>query len=264
MPQRRLVVAQHLDLVLREVADSEPLAVDGRALQRRERPGDGLDQGRLARAIDAEKPDALLRLQRKLDVLQHPLFRVAGVHVVENQQRIRGTQRLAELERKRRRDVQRRELLHFRQHLHAALRLAGLGGLGLEAVDERLQVRALARLLFLLAGGEDQRLGALRFEARIVARIAPELARVDMHDGIDHAIEKIAVVRYDDQGPAVAFQPVFEPDDRVEVEVVGRLIEQQQVGPAHQRLREVEPHAPAAREARHRQVELVCCETQAC
>src|SRR5205807_9183202 len=84
-----------------------------------------------------------------------------------------------------------------------------------------------------------------------------------MHDGIDHAVEKIAVVRYDDQGTAVAFQPVFEPDDGVEVEVVGRLIEQQQVGWAHQRLREVKPHAPAARKARHRQLTLAGGETKA-
>ena len=36
---------------------------------------------------------------------------------------------------------------------------------------------------------------------------------------------------------------------RLEVEVVGRFIEQQQLGRAHQRLREVESHAPAAGEA---------------
>jgi hypothetical protein len=34
--------------------------------------------------------------------------------------------------------------------------------------------------------------------------------------------------------------------------VVGRLVEQQQVGARHQRPREVEPHAPAAGEARDR------------
>jgi hypothetical protein len=69
-------------------------------------------------------------------------------HVFEHEQRVRRAQRLAELEGERRGDVQRREVLHLRQHLHAALRLARLGRLGAEAVDERLQVRALARLLF--------------------------------------------------------------------------------------------------------------------
>ena len=48
--------------------------------------------------------------------------------------------------------------------------------------------------------------------------------------------------------PRIAAEPALEPDDRVEVEVVGRLVEQQQVRRAHQRAREVEPHAPAAGE----------------
>ena len=51
-------------------------------------------------------------------------------------------------------------------------------------------------------------------------------------------------------------QPLLEPHDRVEVEVVGRLVEQHQVGGAHQRLRQVEPHPPPAREARNRKSKL--------
>ena len=54
------------------------------------------------------------------------------------------------------------------------------------------------------------------------------------------------------QRARVAAEPVLEPQHRVEVEVVGRLVEQQQVRAAHQRLREVEAHPPAAGEARHR------------
>ena len=45
--------------------------------------------------------------------------------------------------------------------------------------------------------------------------------------------------------------------------MVGRLVEQQQVRGAHQRLREVEPHAPAAGEARHGLRDLLARETQA-
>ena len=57
-------------------------------------------------------------------------------------------------------------------------------------------------------------------------------------------------MRDQQQRARVAREPVLEPEHGVEVEVVGRLVEQQQVGAAHQRLREVEPHAPAAGEAR--------------
>ena len=59
-------------------------------------------------------------------------------------------------------------------------------------------------------------------------------------------------MRDQQQRSRIALQPVLEPEHGVEVEVVGRLVEQQQVGAAHQRLREIEAHAPAAGEARHR------------
>ncbi|MBV6475659.1 MAG: hypothetical protein MOGDAGHF_01213 [Rhodocyclaceae bacterium] len=45
--------------------------------------------------------------------------------------------------------------------------------------------------------------------------------------------------------------------------MVGRLVEQQQVGAAHQRLGEVEAHAPAAGEFRHRAVEILVLEAEA-
>jgi hypothetical protein len=89
-------------------------------------------------------------------------------------------------------------------------------------------------------------MNALLLEARIIARVAPQLLLVDVHDRRDNAVEKIAVMRHDHQRASVALEPFLEPDDGIEIEVVGRLIEQQQVGGAHQRLREVEAHAPAS------------------
>ena len=69
---------------------------------------------------------------------------------------------------------------------------------------------------------------------------------------VDDAVEKIAVVRDEQQRAGIAREPVLEPQHGVEVEVIGGLVEQQQVRAAHQRLREIEPHAPAAGEARDR------------
>ena len=85
------------------------------------------------------------------------------------------------------------------------------------------------------------------------------MCTIDVH----HAVEEVAVVRDDEQRAGVALEPVLQPDDGVEVEVVGRLVEQQQVGRAHQRLREVQAHAPAAGEARHRLLHLLVREAQA-
>jgi hypothetical protein len=56
-------------------------------------------------------------------------------------------------------------------------------------------------------------------------------------------------VRDQQQRSLVAAQPVLEPEHGIEIQVIRRLVEQQQVRAAHERLREVEPHAPAAGEA---------------
>ena len=68
----------------------------------------------------------------------------------------------------------------------------------------------------------------------------------------DHRVEKFAVVRDQQQRAGIALEPVFEPEHGVEIEVVGRLVEQQQVGAAHQRLGQIQAHAPAAGEFAHR------------
>ncbi len=59
----------------------------------------------------------------------------------------------------------------------------------------------------------------------------------------------------------IAREPLLEPEHGVEVEVIGGLVEQQQIGAAHERLREVEPHSPAAGKAADRIV--VACRGKA-
>ena len=230
------------------------------AVEQRQLADQGLDQRRLAGAVRAQQADAVAGLQAEADLVQDPrahrwravaLRDVARVHVVEAQQRVRQLQRLAEV------DVQVALGAHgfgageLGQALHPRLRLLGLAGLGLEAVDELLQVRALDLLLLesdlLLA----QVLGALALEGGVVARIQLGLAFVQVQRVRGHAVEELAVVRDQQQRAGVLEQPLLQPQHRVQVEVVGGLVEQQQVGRAHQGAREVEAHAPAAGERRH-------------
>ena len=158
----------------------------------------------------------------------------------------------------------RRELLHALQRLDPALRLLGLAGLGLEAVDELLQVRDLVLLLREArpAAAPAARRASPRTRCSC-RRSAIELGVVDVQRDVGHRVEEFAVVADHDHRAAVALQPGFEPDQRVEVQVVGRLVEQQQVGRAHQRARQLQAHAPAAGEAVDRRVELVGLEAQA-
>ena len=63
--------------------------------------------------------------------------------------------------------------------------------------------------------------------------------------------------------PLAADEPLLKPHHRVEVEVVGRLVEEQQVRAAHQGLREVEPDPPPAREVRDGASEVFRVEPEA-
>ena len=69
-----------------------------------------------------------------------------------------------------------------------------------------------------------------------------------VHDVLNYRIQEVAVVGDQQQGAGVVAQPVFQPEDGVQIQVVGRFVEQQQVGRAHQRLRQVQAHPPAAGE----------------
>ncbi|RMS04166.1 hypothetical protein ALP75_200190 [Pseudomonas syringae pv. actinidiae] len=121
------------------------------------------------------------------------------------------------------------QLFHALQRLYAALCLAGLGGLGLEARNVFLHVRTLHLLLLvglLLLG---QTFCASAFKGAVAPAIEGDLALLDVGDVIDHRIEKVPVVGNQQQGAGIALEPVLEPQNGVEVQVVGGLIEQQQV-----------------------------------
>ena len=95
----------------------------------------------------AEQRDAVVGVDAQVEPPQHRLARlVADRDVVERDDRRR--QRLLG-RRESRTAAPRRSTIaaigsQLRQHLDARLRLARLGGLGAEAVDEGLQVLALA------------------------------------------------------------------------------------------------------------------------
>ena len=58
------------------------------------------------------------------------------------------------------------------------------------------------------------------------------------------------------QGAGIALQPFFQPDHRIEIQVVGRFIEQQQIRAANQCLCQVQAHPPAPGEGPYRGVQL--------
>ena len=122
----------------------------------------------------------------------------------------------------------------------------GLGGLGLEAGDERLDVAALVVLLLLELEVEALLLAARLLELVVAAGVERELALGQMQDRADRAIEQLAVVADDQHGVRIVGEIVLEPQRALEVEVVGGLVEQQQVGLGEQHGGQRHAHAPAA------------------
>jgi len=159
--------------------------------------------------------------------------------------------------------VGRRQFFHALQRLDPALGLTGLGGLGLEPCDVAFHVRTLRLLLLerlLLLG---QALGTRTFERGVAATVEGDLLLFDVGDVVDHSIEEIPVVGNQQQSALVALEEVFQPQDRIEVQVVGWFVEQQQVRGAHQRLGQVKAHAPATGKVGDRPVHLLVGEAKA-
>jgi len=240
---------------LGKVSDLQSLAGLHTAGQRFKRAGQRLDQGGLALAVGAEQTDALAVADRQ----RHPAYdglvarggSVAAIHGLHHQHRIGRRVRLAKHETEAGGELHRRQLLHFFQRLDAALGLLRLAGLGLEAGDEALQVRDL-QLLFLKPGLlQFQLLRAQDFKGRVIAAVAGQLHLVDVQHDVADRIQEFAIMRNHDQGAGIAPQPVLQPDDGIQIKMVGRLVEQQQVGRAHQGLGQIQPHAPAAGECRN-------------
>ena len=79
----------------------------------------------------------------------------------------------------------------------------------------------------------------------------------------DDAVHELAVVRGHQQRAGQRLEERLEPDDRLDVEVVGRLVHQQDVGPAEQHARHRDAHLPAARQRADVAVDPLVVEAEA-
>ena len=162
-----------------------------------------------------------------------------------------------------RRAVARRALdpLHLVELLGARLRLARAGA-GAEAGDEALEPLDL-RLLALDGAPERQLARGLLLAPGVpgpgeVAR-APRLEL--QHRGADR-LEEPAVVGHEDHRRVDRSEPLLQPFERRDVQVVGGLVQQQQIGVPGERPRERGTGELAARERAERAVEVALVEPQ--
>ena len=98
----------------------------------------------------------------------------------------------------------------------------------------------------------------------VAAGVGDDRLVVDVGDVRADRVQEVAVVRDDDQRAVVADEELAQPVDRVEVEVVGRLVEQQRLRLAEERLREQHAHLLAALQLAHRPLVQRVGDVEAC
>ena len=229
--------------------------------------GEDPQQRGLAGAVEAEDHDPAAPVDRQVDVGED-LERAVGLRQLGGRQR-----RLAA--RRRRRELDPgdlvgpalalepgHQLLGPLQHRLRGLRLGGLGPHPVGLVGERLRLvlgvdpLALAALLVGLA------LLEVGLPAHVVdVDLGP--VGVEVEHPVDGRLEQRGVVADHDQPALVGLEEVAQPDDRVGVEVVGRLVEQQRLGAGEQDPGQLDPPPLATGEGLQRLAEQPVLDAEA-
>jgi hypothetical protein len=100
-------------------------------------------------------------------------------------------------------------------------------------------------------------------EVLVSAGIDERLAAADVDHLAGQPVHEVAVVRHEDERPAVVAERLQQDLLRVQVQVVRGLVEEQHVRRVQEHLREGEPVALAAREDGHALVDVVPGEQEA-
>ena len=244
----RQVGIEHVERLLREVAHLEAGAQLHFALVGLDGAGHHLQQRRLARAVLAHDAPAFAAADHHVQVVVHDTRAVGLRDAKQFRHLVARARRRAEVELDDLALLRQFDLLDLVECLDAALHLRGLGGVRGEALDETLllgQHRLLPRVGRLAIGFAD---GALALVEVVVAGVAGDFAAVDLGNLSDDAVHEVAIVRGHEQRAASRLKERLEPEDRLDIEVVGRFVHQQNVGFAEQHARHGHAHLPAARE----------------
>ena len=139
------------------------------------------------------------------------------------------------------------DALHALEFLDPALHLLGLGGLVAEAADERLELPDAVLLVLVGRLELAAPLLPLREVPLIVARVEVQLPVPQFRDLAHGNVQEEAVVGNHHDRVGVTAQVALQPVARLQVEVVGGLVQQQQVRLFEQQLGEGDAHLPTAR-----------------
>ncbi len=140
----------------------------------------------------------------------------------------------------------------FQQFLVALVARLGFGLAGARRGGDPFLLagqRALVRLV--LAAFLFEPLLLLHQPRRVIALVGNAAAAVELENPTGDVVEEIAVVGDDQNGARIVAQVAFEPQHRLGIEVVGRLVEQEKLGLFEEEPAQRHPAPLAARELCH-------------
>src|SRR6266576_6037290 len=140
------------------------------------------------------------------------------------------------------------DAIHLFEFFDPALHLLGLGRLITETIDEYFQLLDTLPLVSVCSFELLEALSLLLFVVVVIAGVEVNALVPDFHDLADCDIEEIAVVRDQNERVWIFGEIFFQPVARFEIEMVRRLIQQQQVRLLQQQLGKRDAHLPSARE----------------
>ena len=254
---------KRLVLVLREVIHFHVVAQAAFTCGRLFRARQQLDQCRFPGAVHPNQAHAIGAIDDEAHAREHLLRAIALGHASKLRHHAAARPGLGKREMNGVLLGRQLDSFDLLQLLDPALHLPRLGGLIAEAVDEHFQM--VDTLLLIVVGGFELRLALLFLceIAVVVARVRVGAPIPDFQDLVHRHVQKIAVVRHQDKSVGITFKVLFQPVARLEIEVVGGLIEQQQIGLDQQELGQRDAHLPAARKLLRRTRLILARESQA-
>ena len=208
-----------------------------------------LEQRGLAGAVGAQQANAVFALQDHGEILdQHRAARVSEADVFQDHDLFAGFIGGVQL------DIRLTGTLAALTALHAQ----GLEGTHTAFVTGATGLDALTNPHFFLSQTfVEQRVGGFfgcqhRFlvdqEAGVVAVPVDQAATIKFQDAGREVLQERTVVRNEQHGTLELLQRFFQPGDGADVQVVGRLVEQQEIRLGHQCLGQQDATTPAARQ----------------
>ena len=224
---------------------------------------DALDKGRLTFTVLSYKRYFFTTVDSQCDIVEYYVVAISLFHSFTNHRIVSRTHGRCKLQTKRRSiffvDFNRHNLF---QLLDAALYLHSFGSLIAETFDKVFCIF----YFFLLILVRTELLLAT-FLAQHHKLVVCNLVIVDMSAGnlncaVSDIVDESTVVTYQHDCTRTDFEEILQPLDTFNIEVVGRLVEQQYIRTTQQQLRQLDTHTPSATELGSRTVEIAPTETK--